>query len=537
VFILQLSYSKTIVEIDSTKKYQTIDGWEAIANAMEATTVRDTLMPHIDKLIDIAVNEVGITRLRYSLKSGIEDSVDYFSKVLSGEITYDDFKLHRYSKINDNDDPLLANSDGFQMSGLDHNIKNLILPFKNAVESNGDRFYYNICFVDFEDRSEFHHTDNPQEYAELVNYVWSYIDNKYNFQPDGLEVILEPDNADVWQQSILPGIISETGKRLQENGYKPEIIAPSVMSIYNFPKYFEAIKNHPDALKYLDVLSYHRYSGNTDTIAQKVIVESARKYNLKTAMLEYDKNSDIAELHYDLKYNSVVAWTKYALMYKSDEKFAYVYVNARDSANINYGIGKQTKYLKHYFKYIRPGAVRINANPYNGSINPVAFVNKDETYVVVIKADNADSIEIKGLKPGLYGIKYTLGNYEWGGVNPKVYDKSIDNVHIENSESISFYMPDMGVASVYGINDTISGIRLNNTNIQIYPNPVSDISNIVSDNLITKIEIFNLKGIKVFSKRINHNHTSINLSDLLSGIYYMNIYKGNQYLTKKIIKI
>lgn len=70
--------------------------------------------------------------------------------------------------------------------------------------------------------------------------------------------------------------------------------------------------------------------------------------------------------------------------------------------------------------------------------------------------------------------------------------------------------------------------------ITIYPNPTQDIINIKSSNLdIDKIEIYNLLGKKILVK----SNTSINISTLPTGIYFVKITSTNNTLiTKKIIK-
>lgn len=447
------AFSQTEVTIDSTITFQTIDGWEAVSNPLEASPVRDTLLPYIDSLINIAINDVGITRLRYSLKSGVEDSVDYFTRLMDKKITYDEYKLYRYSKVNDNSDPFKINASGFQYSGFQDNLDNLIIPFKKKVEKNGEQFYFNLCFVDFVNQSSFHHSSNSEEYAEFMTSAWLFMDSLYGFTPDGLEVILEPDNADIWNKTHISPSITATGDRLSELGYNPEFIAPSVLNLGSVPDYINEIALNSKALDYLNVISYHRYAGNDNTTAQREIVNLAEQYDKKTSMLEYDYNGDVNELHYDLKYNNVTAWTKYALMFKSNEKFAYVYVDATDKLNPVFGICDQTKYLRQYFKFIRPGAIRIEAGTSNCLINPVAFMNNSGNQVVVIKAEQRDSIRIHGLKNDEYGIKYTLGNYDWGGVAPTYYDIDIQNQTISTGETLAFTMPGKGIVTIYGVNN------------------------------------------------------------------------------------
>ncbi|MGB6037713.1 MAG: T9SS type A sorting domain-containing protein [Cryomorphaceae bacterium] len=524
--MLSLSgYAQSVITIDTTQQYQTIDGWEAVANSMEAKSVRDSILPYLDELIDLAVNDVGITRLRFSYKSGMEDTVNYFQQAIDGDIEYDEFTQHRYAKFNDNDDPFVVDPSKFQFAGLDDNITNVILPFKNAVEANGDRFYYNLCYVDFGDQSDFNHIDDPEEYAEYLTYAWSYIDENYGFVPDGLEIILEPDNAAIWNANVIPPVIAAVGQRMDALGYDPEIIAPSLKSLLGIPNYFNAIANNPVALSYLDVLSYHRYGGNTNLVAQQELVDIAEANNLKTAMLEYDYNGNVDNLHYDLKYNNVVAWTKYALMYKSDQKFAYVFVDGTDPENPQFGVCKQTKYLRQYFKFIRPGAIRIQADVTDGEIDPVAFVNLDGSQVVVVKAEAGDSVVVNGLNPGTYNIKYTLGNYDWGNVNPTTYDFDLPAQSIAEGEAVAFDMPAKGVATIYGSPILTSTAERGAAPVfKVYPNPTQSTVLIEGDFSESKtFQITSITGALLSEGILNSNRQFVDLSNFPAGVYILNI--------------
>ena len=121
--------AQTVISLDASQRYQTIDGWEGVSNQLVAPTVRDSVLPYLPELIDLAVNDVGINRLRVGVWSGIEDTLDRFNQVIDGTLSYDDFKQWRYYKINDNDDPFVADPKGFQMGQIDDNVTNIIRPF------------------------------------------------------------------------------------------------------------------------------------------------------------------------------------------------------------------------------------------------------------------------------------------------------------------------------------------------------------------------------------------------------------------------
>lgn len=73
-------------------------------------------------------------------------------------------------------------------------------------------------------------------------------------------------------------------------------------------------------------------------------------------------------------------------------------------------------------------------------------------------------------------------------------------------------------------------------NLKVYPNPVKDILNIISEQEISEIEIFNLLGQQIMIKKINTNIKSIDLSMLLQGNYILKIRSGSNEKILKVIK-
>lgn len=97
-----------------------------------------------------------------------------------------------------------------------------------------------------------------------------------------------------------------------------------------------------------------------------------------------------------------------------------------------------------------------------------------------------------------------------------------------SGSSYLFYM-----STVY---NSISGISNTNqsTSIQLYPNPVSNLLNINSNEKVTKIEIFSISGQII--TQLNGNSSSIDLSNLSGGNYLIKIHTQNGVLTKLIVK-
>ncbi len=70
----------------------------------------------------------------------------------------------------------------------------------------------------------------------------------------------------------------------------------------------------------------------------------------------------------------------------------------------------------------------------------------------------------------------------------------------------------------------------------IFPNPVDQLLEIQQENPIEKIEIVNIFGQIVISNSYNSHQIELNVSQLKTGIYLLNIYSGNSIQSRRIIK-
>ena len=78
--------------------------------------------------------------------------------------------------------------------------------------------------------------------------------------------------------------------------------------------------------------------------------------------------------------------------------------------------------------------------------------------------------------------------------------------------------------------------KLQKFNFSYAPNPTSDIINVSAVKNISKVEIFNLLGQKTKSININSSRKAINISELPTGIYIMQVTIEEAIGTYKIIK-
>ena len=133
----------TFIRLDPGQRFQTMDGWEATDYAAQIDS--PAWEKYKEELFDLAVNDLGITRIRLEVRAGVENTRDYWQEWRDGLIEYIEYRTNRYVTVNDNDDPNVLDMSGFNFSEMYHNIREVLLPLKDLVEANGEEFFINLC--------------------------------------------------------------------------------------------------------------------------------------------------------------------------------------------------------------------------------------------------------------------------------------------------------------------------------------------------------------------------------------------------------
>ena len=428
------------VVIDASQRFQTITGWEATAQAGQ--DLNAAYPAYRNALLDAAVDDLGLDRLRVELRSGSEYSSDPYGGMVAGQVTYEQWRAVRYATVNDNNDPFVLNERGFWFTELDNEIERVVIPMRERLEARGRRLFVSICYVSFTGNvpdSQYHH-QNPEEYAEFVQATFLHLSRKYGIVPDAWEMILEPDNSPRWTASFLRQAMVATGNRLTAMGLSPGLIAPSTTNMSNAVSYADVIAR--DGLPRLwSTLSYHRYSGVSDETLQ-AIAARGRQWGIQTAMLEHI-GSGYETLHQDLKVGNNSAWQQFILVVpgEPDNGSMYFTVDASNPMAPRVSPAVRTPALAQYFRYIRSGAVRIAATGSDAAFDPVAFVNPDGKQVVVVRATRNGSVVVQGLAAGAYEVTYTTGSQ----ANVRVATMSVGA-----ADTMRVTIPDRGAITIAG---------------------------------------------------------------------------------------
>lgn len=417
-----MSFGEANITLDPNKTYQTISGWEATAQAGQRFADWNT---YKSVLMDAAAAD-GINRFRMELSMRTENTI-----------------ANSNSAVNDNADPFSINASGFRwgnLNGIDAQAE-IVNMMRSRLAARGETPFIVLCYVDFT-TSAFEHNANAEEYAELMEATFLHLNSTYGWVPDAVEVILEPDSGEntvEWTATKIANCLLATQRRLAGHGWSPRFIAPSTTKCFDADTWYNNIKAaNSSTTQYIDELSYHRYSGCiTAELAQNQAVSEADGNRI--SMLEYI-GAGYTHLHTDLKANAV-AWQQYALAFDvvnpGDDGSQYYLINHTTHAVT---VSSRMKFLRQYFKYIRRGAVRIEAASNNSIVDPVAFRNSNGGFVVVVKTEGGGKFTIQGLPAGTYGISYTT----------RTEDHSVlPEVTLEAGTALTTSIPTTGVLTAF----------------------------------------------------------------------------------------
>jgi len=433
------------ITLDPSRTYQTIIGWEA---SSRATTMpnRDLFLP---MLAELAV-EAGINRIRLEISSGREHERDTLGELHAGLISQQEYNGLWYATVNDNDDSDVINWNGFHFREIDMKVDQIVNPMRRLLEARGESLFVNATYVAFTRHNapgaRYVH-DRPEEYAEFVLATYIHLHQKYGWVPDTWEVILEPNNTATWNPEYIGRAMVAAARRLREAGFTPRFVAPSTARMDGAAPYFERMMSVRGVRQFVTELSYHRYQTRPQDAVRDLqrIADLAREHGVNTAMLEHI-GSGHEELHQDLKVGQVSAWQQFVLAPVGpwrrgiDNGGALFVIDNSDPERPQVVTMSRTRFLRQYFKFVRRGAVRIEAATSNPAFDPVAFVHPDGGTVVVVKASSAGEFSLGNLPPGEYGVKFTTG---------VSYDVDAPDAVVAADGVLTAAIPAAGVLTIY----------------------------------------------------------------------------------------
>jgi uncharacterized repeat protein (TIGR01451 family) len=196
----------------------------------------------------------------------------------------------------------------------------------------------------------------------------------------------------------------------------------------------------------------------------------------------------------------------------------------------------------------------------------------DTAFTVVIRDTLSSEFDIFSITPGVSSHNYQFRIYgnrilEWTFNNIMLPDSNVNepesngfvtftikqNSNLQNGLTLmnsagiyfDFNAPIITNTSLHTINEiqplvitSLFKTTYNNTfDINIYPNPTKSLIHLqLGNNQLSIITIFNTIGKVILNRSVSSNYSSINIENLPSGVYLIEIQQGAQKVVKKIIK-
>lgn len=277
--------------------------------------------------------------------------------------------------------------------------------------------------------------ENYEEFAEMLVAYIRIFKREIGIDLYGIGVQNEPRFSQSYQSCVYDGnalraLIKVVGKRFEKEGLKTKIFAPEDVGWLDGAKGMTLpMLNDSDSRKYIGAVATHGYAfdginpSSTDAQAWKTMYSWGAEYNLPHWMTETSgfKNThegavDLAKAMYTaFKYGNVSAWIFWSLSTQKLDEFSLLSSSGEKS--------KRYYFSKHFYKYIKPGAVRIETKD-SGEVLSLAFKNNNNYSVVLINVGEGDkvvkieggAVSYKVVKSGLDENTITSDDVKKGGL-------------------------------------------------------------------------------------------------------------------------
>lgn len=195
------------------------------------------------------------------------------------------------------------------------------------------------------------------------------------------------------------------------------------------------------------------------------------------------------------------------------------------------------------------GAWQTTAGVYTDSLTSVYGCDSITVTTLSINPLPIVTLDFTPTTPGLpylcgYQLPYTLiegtpsgGVYSGTGVSSGVFNTSI----FPSNVAITYVYTDSAGCSV-SITDSMSvdiceGIEeIADSDFSIYPNPFKDEFQVNSDTEGVELNVYNILGELEYAQKLSKGNSKIKLGNLASGIYFVELTKGNKRSIRKLIK-
>jgi len=272
-----------------------------------------------------------------------------------------------------------------------------------------------------------HGTLLPQFYGTFANYLTKYVDA---MQAQGIPIYaLTVQNEPHFDTPNYPGMLLEADARAQLIGkYLGPALAQRTTRTrilewdHNWDRPQEPLQvlGNPLAADYVAGVAWHCYAGNVAAQAQVHLAHPDKDaYLTECSGGEWGSPSDssLLDMTRELIIDSTRAWARGVLLWnlaldQSAGPHLGGCATCRGLVRIDSRTGVVTRtddyyVIAHASRFVRPGALRVESNQTESSLDNVAFQNPDGS-IVLIAANSATSAKVLSVRCGDHEFRYTM---------------------------------------------------------------------------------------------------------------------------------
>ena len=383
----------TIIDIDTTQKYQTIDGFGFSLTGGSAYLINQKLTPAVrEKLLRELFdrdNGIGISYLRISVgASDLDSHVFSYNDLPAGK---SDKEVKQFSMAEDQSDliPVLK-----QIVAISPDIKIMGSPWSAPPWMKTNNSFKGGSL-------------KKEHYGSYATYLVKYIQamEKEGIRIDALTLQNEPENPKNNPSMLMTSseqaefVKTNLGPAFEKEGIKTRIVVFDHNC--DHPNYPIEVLNDADASKYIDGSAFHLYLGDIEALSS---VQQAHpdKNIYFTEQWTSPQGSFDGDLRWHTK-NLIVGatrnWSRNVLEWNlaADPQFnphtdqggctsclGALTIGDTVSRNVSYYI------IAHASRFVPPGSIRVASN-INGDLHNVAFVTPDNKKVLIVVNDSHEA--------------------------------------------------------------------------------------------------------------------------------------------------
>ncbi len=567
--------AQNIIKIDKATQYQKIDGFGAMAENLPGWgQFKDMDANYVNTFVD----DLGCTIFRTAIDGSMETK-------------------------NDNNDPNNLNLAGYSLGNapggcdgdyhipLNYQTKNL-KALKTKIEANGDKpLFFSTVFsppawmkyvgcvsgtdpvwnrlinpIDEAEKNGTNEVDKDQtdEFAEFCLAYVTILKNAgidimaMNIQNE--PVFGQPFSSCVYTPKSYALTLGAVAAKLKEKGFTTKMMfTEDISDASRYLQFIRAILDNPAYAEYgnAGIAAIHSYAANaqtpesSDAAAWKNLDKISRYKNANRPFWQTETSgypdsheggmSMATAIFTALKYGKANAWVFLGMTRPVRE------LGSEHESLVKVDGSKSDRYYaaKHFYRYIRPGAIHVNTIQTDNSVMSIAFQNdaKKTLTVVLINPDAAkeQTVKLEGVQAS--GMPTKFQRYlTTSSSNQKVADMGAINFGATITLPANSVTTLVGEGSQPELPTANEDIMTNDAAQQlvVYPNPSKGLLTIaLPSSNFTMLNVLDVAGRTVYAQVVKSNGNSgesLDLSGLQKGVYIL-VAKGETTTLRKQIVI